>query len=454
MKYTSLSIIALFVLLFTACTNGPNSLETIVKGSITVSDSLNTEQDYAGTYLTIVNNDSAGTAADTLFHTETDEAGEFSGKVKFPQKKYYTVIINRKGENLGNFGAILADNDTLSISAEIPNIEETLTLDSKEHESMKTYLRVDRNFQRINAFARQGVVSDSQYVSEVPKWSQFYWDVYEKAPNTIAADFAAEKSIRLLSTWNAEKMLERIDEALPRDNVMNMALSYAHPYISDMKGFEAGSNYLDSLKSISQDERVKEIIDRRKIQFYFDSSRVRDAKDLLADYEQEFNDNPSSKKWARRIRYDLNYLAPGVQAPDFSFLTTTGDTVTNEALEGTTYILEISPLANRQYLNDYDRTVIIHEIYKNYGLKIFTIPLDESELTVEGFFEERRQVWDIAQIGSFNVPDVIQKFNVVQVPTRLLIDENGVLIRKYEGQEFQDVIQGLNQAFQNQKSPS
>lgn len=454
MKNTSLYLLSLFILLFTACSNGPNSLETVVKGTISISDSLSDGSDFSGTYLTIVTDDSAGMPTDTLFNLQTDETGEFSGKVQFPEKKYYTVIINRDEENLGNFGAILADNDTLTITAEIPNIEESLTLDSREHESMKTYLRVDRNFQRINAFARQGVVSDSQYVSEVPQWTQFYWDVYEKAPNTIGASYAAEKSIQLLSSWNSEKMLERIDEALPKDYAMKMALNYAHPYVSQIKGFEAGSEYLDSLKNISNDDLVAEAIDRRKIQFYFDSSKVREAKDLLAEYEQEFNDNSSSKKWARRIRYDLNYLAPGVQAPDFSFLTTAGDTVNNQALEGTTYILEISPLANRQYLNDYDRTVIIHEIYKNYGLKIFTIPLDESAFTVEGFFEERRQVWDVAQIGSFNVPDIIQKFNVVQVPTRLLIDENGVLIRKYEGQEFEDVIQGLNQAFQNQKSPS
>jgi len=187
---------------------------------------------------------------------------------------------------------------------------------------------------------------------------------------------------------------------------------------------------------------------------YFDSSRIGEAKDLLDEYEQDYSDSPSSKKWIRRIRYDLNYLAPGVDAPDFSFVTMEGDTVNNQNLTGSTYIIEISPLANFEYQNDYDRTMVIGEIYKNYGLKIFTIPLDQSEVTVNAFFDERRKAWPVAKLGSFDVQDVIQKFNVVQVPTRILIDENGVVIRKYERNEFSEVIQGLNRAFSDSNSPS
>lgn len=131
-----------------------------------------------------------------------------------------------------------------------------------------------------------------------------------------------------------------------------------------------------------------------------------------------------------------------------------GDTINNEALKGSTYILEISPLANYEYQNDYDRTLIINEIYKNYGLKMFTLPLDQSEITINAFFEERRKAWPIAKLGTFDVQQIIQKFNVVQVPTRILVDKEGVVIRKYERNEFSDVIQGLNSAFREVNSPS
>lgn len=97
---------------------------------------------------------------------------------------------------------------------------------------------------------------------------------------------------------------------------------------------------------------------------------------------------------------------------------------------------------------------MIYEIYKNYGLKIYTIPLDQSQVTVNGFFEERRKVWPVADIGSFDVQHIIEKFNVTQVPTRFLVNENGELVRKYVRDEFEDVIQDLNATLNNPNKES
>jgi hypothetical protein len=442
------------LLLATACSNEPEPLHTIVKGTITVADSLDDSGDYSGIGISIITRDSTNALADTLYSVQTDAKGDFEGAVQFPDKRYYNLFISRNGTDLGSLGVILADEDTLTVNAELPEINKTVTLQSHEHEAMKTYVRVDRSFQRVQTFVRNGAIPDSQILDEVKKWSDLYWQVYQKYDHTIAAYLAAEKSANLLNNFYPKKMISRIDSALPEDYMISVALRLGKPYIAEAKGFEAASAYLDSLAEISTSETAREVVERDKIKMYFDSSRVKEAKTLLTNYEKHYDEKPSSKKWARRIRYDLNYLAPGVPAPDFSFITMDGDTVNNERLKGSTYILEISPLANREYQNDYDRTLIIHQIYKNYGLKIFTLPLDQSEVTVRAFFQERRKEWPIARIGSFDVQQLFRTFNVVQVPTRFLIDKNGVLIRKYTRSEFDDVIEGLNKAFKDTKSPS
>lgn len=446
---------ALTVLLLTvACSNRSDVKNTIVTGSITVADSIDSSGDYSGIGVTIVKRDSSNAPIDTLFHSLTDQSGNFEGTANFPDRNYYPMIISRNNNDLATLRVILAENDTLRINAQLPDIQQTLSIDSKEHEAMQTLNRVDRSFQRVGAFIMGGAVPDSQILDETKKWSELYWQVYEAHENTMASYLAAEKTIELLGNWDSEAMLNRIDETLPADYMFSVALRYGKPYIAQSKGFDAASGYLDSLIQISENEDITEFIERDKIQMYFDSSRIGEAKDLLDIYEQDYSDSPSSKKWIRRIRYDLNYLAPGVDAPDFSFVTMEGDTVNNQSLNGSTYIIEISPLANFEYQNDYDRTMVIGEIYKNYGLKIFTIPLDQSEVTVNAFFEERRKAWPVAKLGSFDVQQIIQKFNVVQVPTRILVDKNGVVIRKYERNEFSEVIQGLNRAFSESNSPS
>ncbi len=442
-------IVLILAVGFAGCSGEPDSLKTVVKGKITVADSLDDSGDYSGIHVTILNEYTESEKLDTLYHEVTNQAGSFESVVEFPEKRYYRMKVSRNGKALGELGLILAHMDTLTVETELPGIEETAVLQSSEHEAMRMFLRADRSFERIRAYANNGALSDSQLVSEVKKWSDLYWEIFEKNEHSIAGLLAAEKSANLLKGWNPEEMLDRIDRALPADYMIPVALDLAKPYIAETRGFEAASDYLDSLTVITS-----ELIFREKITMYFDSSRVKEAKKLLANYETLYADKKESEQWVSRIRYDLNYLAPGVKAPDFSFTTMEGDTVNNEVLNGEVYILEISPLANNIYQNDYDRTVIIHEIYRNYGLKIFTIPLDQSEITVNAFFEERNKLWPIAKLGSFDVQKIIEKFNVVQVPTRLLIDENGVLIRKYEGREFEDVIQGINRAFRNNNSPS
>ncbi|MDR9419082.1 peroxiredoxin family protein [Gracilimonas sp.] len=453
MRNIAIIAVLMSLTLIAACSDKPETMNTMVKGTITVADSVDDSGDFSNIEVTIIKQDSVNAAIDTVFNSLTDINGSFSGTANFPRKNFYPMLISRNDNDIASLRVILAENDTLTVNAELPEIRETISLESREHNAMEVFRRVDRSFQRVGAFINSGTLPDSQVVDEISKWTDLYWEVYQKHENTIASYMAAEKAAELVGVLDKTEMMAKIDEALPADYMVSVALNLGKPYVAEQEGFDAASAYLDSLSEISQSESAKEIVMRDKIRMYFDSSRVKDAKQLLSTYENEFS-SPSSERWAKTIRYDLNYLAPGVEAPDFTFVTIEGDTVSKKSLDGSTYILEISPLANYEYQDDYDRTLVIHEIYKNYGLKIFTIPLDQSEVTVNAFFEERRKAWPVAQLGSFDVQEIIKKFNVVQVPTRLLIDKNGELIRKYERDEFDEVIQGLNRALRNSNSPS
>jgi len=306
MKNSTLLVVLAASMLAAACSNEPKEPQTFVEGTITVSDSIDTSRDYSGIRVIIVDQDSANAPIDTLFQTRTDTSGFFTGQFTFPEKGYYRMTLNRNEADLSNIRVILADNDTLIVNAELPNVRETLTWDSREHRAMQTLERVDRNFQRVGAFVRGGAIPDSMILDEVKKWTDLYWQVYEAHENTLASLIAAEKSAELLSNWDQEEMLRRIDEALPEDYIVNVAINFGKPYIAQTKGFDAASSYLDSLAQITTNEEIREFIQRDKIQMYFDSSKVREAKALLDTYEQNYSEKSSSKKWTRRIRYDLN----------------------------------------------------------------------------------------------------------------------------------------------------
>ena len=67
------------------------------------------------------------------------------------------------------------------------------------------------------------------------------------------------------------------------------------------------------------------------------------------------------------------------------------------------------------------------------------------------FFEERVRHWDVASFGSFDIQKLIETFNVTDVPTRILVDQNGNIVRKYVTTEFTDVIQGMNSVINQNK---
>lgn len=434
-----------------SCSNEPEMLETVVKGTITVSDSLDNTGDYSGINIRIFHQASENVMPDTILDATTNISGEFESRVEFPRQQTYRLEISRNGTLLERIGAILAADDTLTIEGQLPDLEKTLTLKSFEHDAMDTYYRLERSFQRVSAFVQAGAVPDSLLADELDKWSDLYWQVFEKYPKTVASYMAAEKSAELLNGWNYDKMNERIDEALPADYIIPAAFRLMQPYLAETKGFDAADNYIDSLAQLTKNEDLQEFLLQAKIKMHFDSSRIDEAKLLLLDYEKEFTDNENSLEWFKQARYDLNYLAPGVQAPEFEFLSLEGDTINNQSMLGNVYIMEISALANREYQNSLDRTMVIYQIYKNYGLNMVTVPLDNDSITVDAFYSERSRLWPVAKIGTFDVQKIMKKFNVTQIPTRILVDENGMVIRKYVRGEFEDVIEGLNQAFQNNK---
>lgn len=452
MKIRHTSILALLTIVFANCSSEPEMQTALINGKITVADSVDSSKDYSGIQLLITHREDVDSEVDTLFLEQSNRLGNITGKVEFPFQGIYPVYISRNGNVIGSTQFILADNDTINFSGELPGLSENFEVDSRENRAMEVYNRVDKGFRRVLAYINAGAVADTLIEDELRKWSDLFWEVYENYPGTFASNMAGGESVRLLNTFDQNLMMKRINDALPSDEMIGVAAKYGFEYKAETQGVEGAVSYLDSLQGLTKNPKIKRALDQERIAFYFDSARVDIAKDLLAEFEKEYDDDPKAQQWAKTIGYDLSYLAPGYRVPEFSFETDEGEIIAPDSLVGKPYILEITPVASRLYQNQYDRTVVIHQIYQNYDLEVFTIPLDKSEVTVQAFFDERVKHWSVAKFGGFDVQKLIETFNVTQVPTRILIDQQGNIVRKYVAEDFTDVIQGLNTIIkQNQK---
>lgn len=439
-------------IIFAGCSSEPEENSAVVKGQLTVSPAIDDTENYSGIGVTILQQDTSDSVPDTLFWEVTDSSGTFEGSARFPEKNFYSLVISRNGANIGQGGIILADGDSVQITGELPDLENNLEIESREHNAMETFQRVDDSFQRVLRYAQtEGLTQDSIEI-DIEMWSDLFWEVYEDHEKTLAGEFGASESVRLLSGWDNQRMMQRLRQLQEDERFVELAASYGKNYLAQSQGLDYSLSYLDTLQQRFENNELKMRIQMERVKLLYDSARVDRAKEQLALFEEDFEDDPEAREWLETITYDLNYLSPGDTLPEFSFRDN-GDTINQENLKGTPYILEISPLADQLYQQQYDRTVVIHSIYKNFGLEIITIPLDDSQLTVNAFFDERVQPWPVASVDDFDRDEIEEKFNVKIYPTRFLVDKEGRIVRKYVGREYSEIIQGIKSIIENEENP-
>lgn len=454
MRIQNLAVFVIVLSTLIGCTAEENEHTALITGKFSVSDSIDATGDFSGIGFTIIKKDSANADADTLFHRLTDSTGTFRGTARFPEKRQYAAFISRSGRNLGRIGVILADGDTVQVSGELPDLQGTLEIQSREHDAMQVYQRINRGFQRVATYAQAGRLSGDSLGNELNKWSGLYWEVYENNKGTLAGELAASESVRLLEGWNNEAMMEKIRSVQDKDELVYLGATFGKTYLTKSEGLDYTLSYLDTLQNNAENKNSSMRISMERIKLLYDSARVEQARSQLQEFQKKYKDNADAKSWAEAISYDLNYLSQGDTIPSFSFQVD-GHTISRDSMLGTPYILEITTLANRLYQDQYDRTVAIHSLYKNFGLQVITIPLDNSQVTIDAFFEERAvKPWPVAPAGAFDRQQLLELFNVRVVPTRFLIDKEGKIVRKYVGREYTDVIQGIQTIIKQEKTAS
>ena len=438
----------LFLMLVTviSCSGEEDSdlQSTIIKGQITVDPQLE-ETDYSGIEL-VASVRSSIDESDTLFYAVTDSTGSFSGTATFSERDLYPLLISRNNNTFGIVNLVFAENDTIHISAQLPNVEETIEISSPENEVINIYRRVERNFARVAQFINARMISADSVQIEVNKWSDIYWDIYERYPGTYGAKLAGETSVSMLKGFNDSLMVVRSQQLLDTYNeFMPVTRNTLLEYYADTNGLDRALAFIEELKN--RTDREEDLIDleMERIELLYDSSKTVQANQVLDQFKETYAEHEMVMQWAEDISYDLEFLAPGYPFPNLEFQLVGGDSLSINQLHGNPFLIEITRFENTLYQQQFSRTVAIHQIYKNFGLEIITVPLATTDVTMNAFFEERQRLWKVVQPNTFDADKLIERLNLNRVPTRFLVNSDGNIIRRYVADEYDDIVRGLQQ---------
>ncbi len=443
-KLSCFAAVLAFGFLLSSCSSEPERIGTVIEGQITVDPELDSSMDYSGIELLIAFRGVDGSPQDTLFHSVTDSTGSHHGTAYIEEKGIYPVLVSRNNNRVGMINLVIAQGDTIRLNAQLPDLNQTIAIQSVEHDAYERFERLQRNFNRVVTYINNVGMSQDSVETEILKWSDLFWDFHNQSENTLAGERSASTSITLLEGWDNELMLARTDSLLSKTNRLPTDLRVQLTgYFAETEGLDRSIQFLDQLDGRLTNRDHQLPIRRDKIRLLFDSSRTNNAELLLEDFKRTYSDNESAMEWAENMDYDLATLAPGRPFPAFSFTDTDGETVSNETLGDSPYLIEITRFDNALYQEQFEQTVVINQIYGSHGLKIVTVPLSTSDVALNAFFDERVKMWPVIDPGSFNADELIERYNIQRLPTRFLVNDQGTIIQRYVGAEYNNIIQGL-----------
>ena len=222
-----LAVIPLVLLTMGACSaETTRTGQTLISGIVSISSQVGEDQpDYSGVRFVILSG-SPESGRDTLLNAVTNTDGFFSSVVPVPERGLYPLIVSRNDRTVHIGSLILAPDDTVSITGELPGLDQNLRVNSPENRAMATYERLQRLYGRVATFAYGGSVENDSIPILMEQWSDLFWSMRDEHPGSYAAGLAAVDAIDVLQGWNDEKVLARLDELDDSDTFFNVKLTY------------------------------------------------------------------------------------------------------------------------------------------------------------------------------------------------------------------------------------
>jgi len=441
------SLFLVVVILVAACSSKKTYTHHI-SGKITVADSVDASKDYSGIGYLVIKRDSTQ-KADTVFYAKTDKDGNFSGKTVTSFKGLYPVYITRNQKILASSSIILTESDSVKIRAELPAYNQTEKLFSREYEAKGVFDRLNKNFSRIAQFVNAGKVTPDTLPIILKNWSDIYWSVHKKYPGTIAANESVVESLRLLTGIDDEYLLQRYD-SLKTDPDLRVAMARAAgEAVARTQGLEKSLEFLKKRQQEAPTEAQALQIIRNQIELLADSNEYARANAMIKEHQQLFNAIKGAKSWATYFKKETGRLAPGNPMPEFK-LSVGKDSLSNESFKGNVFVLEVAGLTSETFQSQFVELNSIVPLYKQKNVTWLTIPLDP-QATIDAFVETRNPNWKFANAHNFEQYRLMDSLNIIQIPTRFLVDKNGNIIRKYKPSEINWLLNDILKAVRTEE---
>jgi len=431
------------VVLIGACQQPDPSVQSYLEGRVVVDSDARSADEYGDFRVLVLRPDAR--QVDTLGYARTDQDGHFRMRITAPHRGIYSLSLwNRKGRTpLASTDYVVAPGDSATLQVELPLDQRSLRPESPENLALRSYRNVMAMHRRmLTRRLETDAYGFNVLVQNVRLTSSTLWSLQDRYPRTYAGQLAAVESLALLEGWNDSLVVARTRKIDPSTPHHAGAVRIARRAEARRHGHQAALDLLDTFEAQASQPQHQAGVEAARIQAFLDSMQVEAALSAAQQLRAEHS-NSQWATWARRIQQEANRLQPGMTAPNLTFRTLDGDTRSLQELRGHPVVLEYYRPGTDLYKLKRPLRNALHEATRPDSVAFVSISLDPDSLANRAFLQNRHLPGHhvIAPHGSED--PLATRYNVVHVPTWVLIDGAGKIVDQYQASDFPTLRQHL-----------
>ncbi len=424
------------LLLLWGCEPHQEEYQGYLQGQITARSDVTATEEYGGFQVLVL--EAEGRSIDTLASAETDEDGHFGTTVTVPERGIYTLTVwgRRPKDQLVSTEYVVADGDSTILNLTLPIDRQRLQLRSEENQALDVYrniLALHRN-SLVNEL-RSDLTDAKPMTRRIRQTSSMLWRLQNTFPGTYASQLAATESLSLLANRADSVVLERVHSIEPSNPRYVQAVQIGGRAAARLQGQSAALDVLDTLEARAGSNAQRAGVQAARVQLFIDSLQSKAALSAAATLRRDY---PQTRwaEWARRASYVVKNLVPGLQAPTLTARTVAGDSLSLRSLRGHPVLLEYFAPGDDLYGRQLATRNALYEATRPDSVAFVSVSVQPDTLLYRALLTDRSLPGRSVIAADGRADPLVQAYNVVDVPTRFLIDSDGRIVDRYSRGAF------------------
>ncbi|NNE69972.1 MAG: hypothetical protein HKN29_06360 [Rhodothermales bacterium] len=444
MRSVPVSCLTLALLLFSGVlagcgANSSAQVASHLSGRLMISAEVDSLADYSGFEVVVVSNLEGD--IDTLAVAETDMEGRFETGVRATERGIYPLVISRGGQTLTIEEIVIAADDSVRMTATFPLDGRPVRLVSVENAAWSAYKNTKAQYNRgvLDLVQNNPEYTEQEMGNAVAQASGILWSLQQTFPDTFGSLVANAEAVVMLEGWNDSLAVARAREIAATHPSKVDIIRAIRRSVARLEGQDAAVAFLRSYLDGGADdpEILSEVVVAR-----MDSLQQAEAVLVAREIQAEYPDSEWAG-WAEGAIYESENLLPGMSAPAFSVIDTEGEVIDNQTLADQFYMLEFYTPTHPLFLEELGQRQAVLNALADEVFEAISISVDPDSAYNEALLDGRDFQGRFVFEPEGQESAVAVAYNVNLIPTRILVDPNGLIVGKYVGAAFNQLENDL-----------